>query len=373
LNEQFVRSLMQSGNVPAEVYHLAGISEIQYVIIQPDDVVLAGPVGGIDPGAAPWPRDLQTGRVPITLDILMLVAKTVAEQGSFSCSIDPTAEGLAATQTVSRQINQGQVPSALAAEALVTALGNQKISLTGLANDDAIAWLLVEADRHMKQLALGQHPLPDGMLNYLQHIEKAVHSDPKQGVPGGQLLRLWLAAQPKTIRKAPEAPIYELQGFPVRLLSGKEFADQQGQRRDAGFDPVADQFAQHFSRNLPTISNRYPIYDRIRGIYEIAAALQLVRQSSDAASYQTWMGELTQPDLFPHARLATPRECKSIAVRHTVKTPGKRHEVYVASGGIEVTPGNLLVSKQEDYPALAELTAGSGNKPIANTHWWWDR
>lgn len=373
LNEQFVRSLMQSGNVSAEVYHLAGISEIQYVIIQPDDVVFAGPVGGIDPGAAPWPRDLQTGQVPITLDILMQVAKTVSEQGSFSCSIDPTTDGLAAAQTVSRQINQRQIPSALAADALATALGNQKISLTGLANDDAIGWLLVEADRHMKQLALGQHPLPEGMLNYLQHIEKSVQNDPKQGVPGGQLLRLWLAAQPKSVRKAPDSHIYELQGFPVRLLSGKEIADQQGQRRDVGVDPIAEQFAEHFSRNLPSITNRYPIYDRIRGIYEVAAALQLVRQSSDAENYQRLMGELTQPDLFPFVRLSTPRECKSIAVRHTVKTSGKRHEVYVASGGIEVTPSNLLVSKMEVYPALVELTDGNEDKPIANTHWWWDR
>jgi hypothetical protein len=373
LRENLLRMLVAGNKLPAEMENLAGLSNVQYVIILDNDVLFAGAVGGVDPAAVPWPTDLQSGRTALGLDLLMAAAKTVDEQSNFGCSIDPTEQGILAAAAVSNRITDRSQAPATASDALAAAMGRQKISLFNVAGDQTLAWLLVDADRHMKQLALGVHEMPNGVLNYLDCIDQFVERNPQAAVPSGQLLRMWFASQAKTVRQSPDSLTFELAGQPIQLLSAKEFADQVGQRQQAGQDPLGQQFAEHFTANFSAIASKYPVYDRLRGAFELTAALQLVREAVGDEDYDALLCELSQPDMVPHTVVSVPKECDSIAVRHTIRTPRQRHEIYMASGGIHITPAASLVSTRVPYPSLESTRDAVGERPIANTRWWWDR
>ncbi|XZE56336.1 DUF1598 domain-containing protein [Planctomycetaceae bacterium SH139] len=353
--------------------NLAGLSEIQYLILSEDDVLLAGRVGGIDPAAGPWPRDLDSGKVALGLELLTASAAAVLDGQPYGCSIDPTEAGLQAAQQVAAGIARKEIPTATAAAALADALGPQNISLFAVLPDAPLAWLLVDADRHMKQLALGEHPLPPGVFNYLEIIEQSVKRAPNAAVPSGQMLRLWFAAQPKSIRKSNEGDTFELSGSPLRLISAKEFANQQGERQQAGEDPLGQAFTKQFNQNFRSIASQYPVYDRLRGAFELTAAMQLLRQTVGPQEYRELVGELSQPELFLDASLATPKQCQSIAVRHTIRSGRQRHEVYVASGGVHIDPAQTSLTSITTYPQLDSLREQLQPQPVENDRWWWDQ
>lgn len=373
LRDAYMRTVADATTPSVAMQNLAGLSDVRYVIVEDDDILLAGAVGGIDPAAAPWPRDRRSGRTTLGLDLLVASANSVRNAAPYGCTIDPTAEGLAAATQVSAKISSRDIPTATATDALAEALGPQKITLFDIPGDQPLAWLLVDADRHMKQLALGKHPMPHGVMNYLDVVEQATRQNAGQGVPNGQLLRMWFAVQPKEIRQASNALTFELEGQPIRLITAKEFADGQGGRIRAGADPLGQTFAENFNRHFDSIAAEYPLYDRLRGAFELTAAMQLVKTQVDLKTFDRLVGELASPDLMFDGSVAVPTHCDSLAVRHTIRTKTKRHEVYIVSGGIKIDPAESLVSKITPYPVLDSLDIDSSDAPIYNTRWWWDR
>lgn len=371
LREELLRCYVAGREPPLAMQNLAGLSRIQYIFIGDQDLLIAGPVGGIDPAAAPWPRDRRSGRTTLGIDQLAAAATAVVTETPFGCSIDPTAAGLVAAQKVSAGIAAGTQPPGNAADALAEALGRQVISLYGTPADRPLAWLMVDADRHMKQLALGRRPMPDGVPNYLDLVEREVRAG--RGVPSGQLLRMWFAVQPIHARRSTDGKAFEIGGRPIRLLTAKEAAGEEGERRQVGHDPVGEAFAKSFTEHFEEIAAAYPVYDRLRGVFELTAAMKLVFDHTDARTFESLVGELALPDLISPGGAAVPRECDSIAVRHTILAHRHRHEVYVASGGVDIDPATTLAAAPAVYPSLDALTKPADDRPIANTRWWWDR
>ena len=63
------------------------------------------------------------------------------------------------------------LPIGKADDAMVSALGMQRVEVFGTAGDTPMGCLMVEADRHMKQLALGLVPMLEGAKNYFDVVE----------------------------------------------------------------------------------------------------------------------------------------------------------------------------------------------------------
>lgn len=373
LRNEYLR-LAATGQQPSlELQNLAGISEVRYVIIEDDDILLCGEVGGINEAASPWPQDAKTHQTALGFELLVASAQAVATQSAYGCSIDPTPEGMLAAAQVSNDISSRKIPAALAAEALAAALGEQQIVLFDVPADQPLAWLLVEADRHMKQLALGRHPMPNGLSNYLDVVERAAKQANGSAVPSGQLLRMWFAVQPKEVRKASDSLTFQLAGSPIKLITAKEFDDQQGGRIRAGEDPLGKEFASAFNDHFATIAATYPVYDRLRGAFELTAALQLVQRQVGREKFTQLVGELAVPELMLDTTVSVPTSCESLAVHHTIRTPKKRHDIYIVSGGVKVDPAQSLASNITNYPVLNDLEINSQDAPIQTMRWWWDR
>lgn len=373
LRQSLLRRYVAGREASAAMQNLAGLSRIQYIFIDDGDLLIAGPVGGIEPAAAPWPRDRESGRTTLGLDLLSAAAVAVATDTAFGCSIDPTAAGLVAASKVSEALAAGTQPPATAADALADALGPQTISLYGTPADRPLAWLLVDADRHMKQLALGRQPMPAGVPNYIELLEREVRAGPARGVPSGQLLRMWFAVDAIEARRSTDAKAFEISGRPLRLLTAKEAAGKEGERHQAGRDPVGEAFAETFTNHFEEIAAAYPIYDRLRGVFELTAAMKLAHDHTDSQTFAAMVGELALPEFSSTGGISTPRQCDSVAVRHTIRGDRRRHEVYVASGGVTVDPSMTLAAAPTVYPPLDSLRNPAEDRPIENTRWWWDR
>ena len=267
------------GLAPSDaMLNMAGISQVQYLIFEDNDIVIAGPVGGIDQVQG-WYRDRQSGLNPLRWDFFRTCIGSALQNQPFGCTIDPTQEGLQRAAAVGTAVQTDKIPIGKAADEMVHALGMQRVEVFGTAGDTPIGYVMVEADRHMKQLALGIHPMPTGAVNYLDVIDASI----EKGPPNELLLRLWFTPAP-AIRADTDRKVFELAGTPIRLSGQNERAMASGQRGNVTQDFRTEAFVASFNKNWNAIRSQYPIYGVLESIYQTASIAELIRRFGDAPS-----------------------------------------------------------------------------------------
>lgn len=365
LSQEVLRRRITGQVVDPCIRHLAGLSRVQYVILDTDDrdVLLVGPVGGIVTRNG-WMCDQKSGLATMQLEYFSTAAASIFAGQSFGCSIDPTQASLAAAAKVAAQIHRGETPIGLAAQQLREAIGDQDVRVFGTAGDTPLGYMMVEADRHMKQLALGLRPLPPGAFNYLHVVTR--HLD--QGPPDGQLLRLWFTASPMAARVDHSGLTFELAGRPLKLVSETTLAALDGDRRPAPDDFRLTEFVNGFNDRFDEIVSLHPIYGALQSVYASAAVAEIIRRSDGAA----WLPGILGPLLLDDPSLGqmpTPRKVASIATLHRAVHRGKRHSIVVASGGVSINTRDTVEQNLRPYASLA--STGDRFKAPAEPQWWW--
>jgi hypothetical protein len=356
------------GAMPSEaMLQMAGLSRIQYLFIDEDDIVLAGPVGGIETRDG-WHVDRVSGLTTLRFDFFLACLAAATGNQPFGCTIDPTTQGLQNAAKVAAAVQTDKLPIGQADTAMVTALGMQRVDVFGTAGDTPMGCLMVEADRHMKQLALGLEPMPEGARNYFDVVEK--HLD--AGVPNDLLLRLWFTSAPRPVRADAERTVFELAGTPVRLSGQNEHAMASGQRGNVTRDPRSEEFVADFNRNWHAIRGTYPIYGALESIYRTASAAELMHRYADSTRQRALMESLISSSPSSMFQMNNPRQVLSIARMHSIRKGRKTHHVLLASGGVSVDARHTLVSKIADYPSLSSLNRPAKNPPKLIHKWWWD-
>lgn len=357
-------------SLPDAMRHMAGLSDIKFVMLDPDagDIVLAGPFGGIDRSDG-WTRDRASGQVVMMLSAFTAAVHATQHRQPFGCSIDPTDQAIADALAVADKIQRKAIPLSDSADAMREALGRQRVRIFGTSGDQPLAWLLVEADRHMKQLALGEQPMPDGVPSYLDAIDRHIAA----GVPDQQLLRLWFTGAPMSVRAGPERLTFALSGTPLKLARENQIPDRFGGREHARADIRLSEFVESFNRNLPAIVDRYPLYSALISVYRAAALAELLHRHADVETTEQALGPLIDSSQQERAGFPVPREVESIAVMHTVQHKRQRHHILIASGGVWVEPQTTLARSVEIYPPLGNARPAKTDPPREIEHWWWDR
>ena len=350
-----------------DVLHLAGLSRVQYLMIEDDDIILAGPVGGID-RVNGWYRDQATGMTTLRSDFLFACLRSALTNQGFGCTIDPTPEGLGRAAVVARDVQSNKLPVGLAAKQMAEALGLQNVEVFGTAGDTPIGYLMVEADRHMKQLALGKAKMPEGVKNYLDVIDDFI----AQGPPNELLLRLWFTASARNVKANPEKTIFEIQGTPIRLSGENQRALANGQRGQVTADPRSEQFVAEFNKNWGEIRNKYPIYSALESVYRVASVSELLDRFAESDRLRHLLDSLAAEDSATYWDLTTPRQVASIATLHNVRHKRSIHHVVLASGGVSVKPSQLVKNRITDYPALRSMSSIGERRPAVVQRWWWD-
>jgi len=261
---------------------LGGLTRLDYIARdhETNDWYLGGPAGGMVLDRKGNLISHSTGLPPILLEDLLCVAPLVlSTQEPLGCSIDPVPEAL---QKLSEQIKQREflkrlsTQPAKATQMLSQTLGDQRASFFGLPSNSPTAMALLLADEHMKRLGLGLVDAPKGVVSYWQACERS------GAVPGQSMVRWWFALPERvSVGIDDSGDVFSLQSSTVRVMSQKQFLDHAGDRQDAADkDPAADAFADSFTTEFPGIQKQYPIYGRLRHIFDLAVALQVIAEET---------------------------------------------------------------------------------------------
>ena len=378
--------------IPADVRYLAGLQKIQHVFFYPEsgDVVLAGPAEGWQQVKTGEVVGQKTNRPVLHLDDLLVALRYAFGQKNgapfLGCSIDPTVNGQ--QRYVSYMNKIGRFDRSRVRELLTgmsTAMGLQKITLFGAPQSSRFSLIMVAADYRLKRIAMGHDRSPvKGVTNYLDLAAKKIRS-PKAL---GKQHRWWFAAEYDAVLHSPDRLSYEFQGQGVKVVTGVNLG---GQSTDAKPSPVATLFAKSFTRFLPEISKKLPIFAELQNLIGLSVAAELIAQRSkeqpDVAAIETSAdGEpdstnvtpgFWKPTFFLNDRslaiqqYIVPTKVNSIA---NVRLVRGKHWMFSVSGGVQIEPTKLIEAEttQESNDRTLIGRRSESHLPEESDRWWWD-
>ena len=286
------------GTISDEMRYMAGIQRIQYVFVYPEqnDIVLAGPGEG-------WKLNIQgevvgiiTNRPVMLLDDLLVALRSIdaASRAGITCSIDPTAEGLARLQALFKTVHSVDSDPSPLLSAIEQMLGPQTICVTGVPDTSHFARLLVGADYRMKRLAMAfEEPPIAGLPSFLQLI-KASSKSAKPMLP-----RWWLEPDYDAMLVDREGLAWELRSAGVKALTEQEIVNASGERQRTGHaNPLAKKWADNMTTHYEELSTKDTIFGQLRNCMDLAVVAALISQENLIDKCGWNMPLLLNPDLL---------------------------------------------------------------------------
>lgn len=326
------RETKTSANIAMEL--LGGLCRIDYVAFDSScgEWLIGGPAGNIAANANGdlLHRDLRLP--PILLEDLLTIAPHVlGSKGELGCSIDPVPERLIAAYKMAQSavsLRDLRSDPEHWAEKWKTKLGRQRAVVVGIPDDSPTGYALLVADAHMKRIALGLEPAVDGLRNYW------LEADSLSQTNRGPMVRWWFTLSESRIPWDPERRIAHLVESNIRVLSQSQMFDAEGDRvATSKTDWAADAFAKGFTAKFPSLQRSYPVYGRLRHIFDLAVAMEIVRAQVHAGHGKPFHC-LHRFDIQPHMPVA-PREIDSVVA---TRRSSDGSVSAIISGGVSIAP-----------------------------------
>ena len=361
--------------VTDDMKYLAGITRIQYVLVDPEtrEVIVAGPAGG-------WQAD-SNGRViskteksPVLLldDLSVCLNNALHGNGKFGCSIVPRKKNLAATkayvETTRKRGKQFQ-------KGLQAALGKQDIDVHGIPASSHAARILVEADYRMKLVGMGLEPSIKQVPSYLERVKLDASGNP----PPMDVVRWWFAADYEKLIANEAETLFEFTGPGVQVLAETEFINRQGDRLHTGkaVGPTAT-FAKDFTTHYGELAQQYPIYRELNNVFDLAIVAGLIREFGLGRRVNHEFPYLTRYAKSDGEPVSL--EVDSVINKRVIvdRRGGEtvRHTLLGVSGGVQfdvskfVASKNAVIEKDPEFEGIGKAAIGSIPKEIEI--WWWD-
>jgi len=363
--EEAIEDSLKSGKpLCEEIVFLAGLQDIRYVFVYPEqkDIVLAGFGEGWRIDSRGNVVGITTGKPVMLLDDLLTALRTAADatNAGISCSIDPTQEGIQQLRShVARLRNVGNRHAT--AMGIERALGRQMVTFTGVPATSHFAGVLVAADFRMKRLAMNFEPSPvQSMPSFL-----AMYSAIGAGMDN-MLQRWWLEPKYESVLRAPDGLAWEFKGAGVKCMTEEDFAAASGQREHAGkASAVAQQWADNMTRHYDELAVAEPIFGELRNGMQLAIVGALVAHERLADTAGCDLSALMQESTLKTLVLPAPTQVDS---RVSMVKQGSNW-IISASGGVNIHPGEVVShARESSAPADAHLKAQSARK----SRWYWN-
>ncbi len=369
--EEAVEESLKSGQaLPDDVVLLAGLQDIRYLFVYPEqkDIVLVGYGEGWRIDARGNIVGITTGKPVLLLDDLLTALRTAATsaQAGISCSIDPTQGGIQKLAAhVARLKNIGnQQATAMGIE---KALGRQQITFTGVPATSHFAHTLVSADYCMKRLAMNFQPSPvQGMPSFL-------HMYTSTGIGMDNLMqRWWLEPKYQSVLRSPDGLAWEFDGAGVKCMTEEDFAAANGQREHSGkASAVAQKWADNMTAHYDALAVAEPVFGELRNCMQLALVGALVAHERLADKAGCNLPALMQESTLKTLVLPAPTQVDS---RVSMLKQGANW-IISASGGVNIHPGGVL-SKARQSTAPAEARGHHvrmvGARSAGKVKWYWN-
>ncbi len=355
--QQAVQKLHRAGQtLPADLEYLAGLTAIQYILFDPKsrDVILLGPAEG-------WTQ-LPTGEVvgeTTRRPVLHLEDLIAALRYAFAknkpapfigCSIDPTAQGV---QRYANYMNHlGQMDRSRAKQifaGMEDAMGPQAVRLFGVDPASRFALTMVAADYRLKRISLGHDVSPvKGVTNYLDLTAKKFKTGPQKQH------RWWFEAEYDAIRETPDHLAFELVGQGVKVVTAPTIPGQNQAQPNGAASPQAEEFAKSFTQHFSEIAEKQPIFAELQNLIALSALAELIaeKQSQPNRGRHWFPGHFLDAKACPVPEYFVPKQVPSIANYRLIQN---RHWLISVSGGVEISPKNLIDPKKRDAKPARKL------------------
>jgi hypothetical protein len=285
-----------------------------------------------------------------------------AAQGGITCSIDPTAEGMARYQNLnSNKQPDNNLPMKQVVANITEALGMQQITVSGVPASSHFAQVLVAADYRMKRLGMNFDPPPADIKlpSYLQMIPANVHSI--TAFP-----RWWMEPRYEPLLRDADGLAWELCGSSVKTLTDEEAFSKSGAKEHANkANPIAQKWAENMTNQFAALAVAEPVFGELRNCMELAivGALIVKERLPEKAGYS--MPVLMNTEELRPAEFNAPKQVPSQA---SVMKKGKNW-IISASGGVAIDSW-IIADKTQQSDAVAHIRAKLA--PTNDTRWWWN-
>jgi len=375
--ENEIRKRLADGKPVAETMkHFAGISQIQYVFLYPEEreIVIGGPAEGWKYNANGLPVGVNSGRPTLQLDDFVTVLRTFSRggAGTFSCLIVPREEGL---KQVKEYVEQSQARGPLNPTAvrgwvaqLQKRLGLQDIEVNGIPLDSRVARVIVEADYRMKLIGVGKL---DGGSNIPSYFDLLATTG-QAASSSVDALRWWMTVRCDSVLFSPEHNAFEIQGTSVRCLSENELITSEGKRIHTGKSEATNRlFAENFTKHYADLAARDLVFADLQNIFDLSLVAALIEHEGLADRAEWDLGAFARGGEYRPAAFAPAQTVMSV-VNHRVYN-GKDVVVQVA-GGVR---GDLVSLVKDpgivrEAARLANFVERGKAPQLPEGRWWWD-
>jgi Protein of unknown function (DUF1598) len=377
LEQEVSQRLAEGRPIPETMQHLAGLSHIRYVFVDPDrhDVIIGGPAEGWRYNAQGIAVGRESGRAELFLDDLVTVLRTFSPQGPgyFNCQIVPREEGLRQIkQFVEASHARGPIDSTAVnrwTNQLQQQLGLQDVEINGIPADSRVAAVIFEADYRLKLIGIGKLPGGPGIPSVFDLF-------PKTGEVKSQrmdALRWWLSLKYDAILHSPDRNTFELKGAAVLCQSENEKISAQGQRIHTGKSEAANRmFAANFTAHYSELAAQDPVFVDLQNIFDLSLVAALLADNRIADRIAWNLGCFATDGAYHTAHYQPPQQIMSV-VNHRVYD-GKDIVVQVA-GGIDGRIRDVLHDPQivrETTTLTGVQTKRRSTELPPEGRWWWD-
>ena len=339
---------------------LGGLYRIDFLAFDKEsrEWYLGGPAGNLVANKSGEILNPETGLPPVLLEDLLSVAPHVLGcKGEFGCSIDPDPKRLTAAYEMARSStakrSMQRQPDRWT-EQWRQKLGKQHAKVIGLSQDSPTGYALLIADAHMKRLGLGLEHCPTPMKSYWQ--EKAIFANSSDGADAS-MVRWWFSVSDQKIPMDPDRKIYHFASSNVQVLSEAQMMNAKGERVATNSpDFAADTFAKKFTRNFDRLQRDYPVYGRLRHIFDLAIALEIIRNEIRGGTGKPFLA-INNPEGQPRLPV-TPLELDSVAATHRMP---KGVMSSIISGGVTIQTSDLSHRLAVDKSQTNKVALESSN------------
>jgi hypothetical protein len=357
---QTLQDKQAGGPLPDEFLYLAGLQRIQYLFVYPQhkDIVIAGPAAGWKVNKQAEVVGANTGLPVLRLDDLIVgfQAAQKSRRTPISCSIDPTPEGI---QRLNDYFKKQKTFTAAVKEGVVSSLGKQTVTLTGVPATSRYAHVLLAADYRMKRYAMQlETPPVTGMPSYLELLRAARTKPAADLAP-----RWWITADYQPLLTDGEGLAWELRPG-VKVMSEDERRDDAGKVHGTGrANPIAKRWADTMTARYAALSAKDSIFADLQNCMDVAVVAALIAKKKLDQTAGIDLAIYTDNKRLMADGLATPKHVRT----EVSMAKSGREWLITASGGVTFS-GFELIGKQEKSEAPTKAREAAA----AASHWWWD-
>lgn len=332
------RACVEAGKpLPDRVRYLDGMTRLRYVFVYEDDLVIAGPAEPFEADVPFRPLGKLSGRPVLHLDDLVTAMRT---EGAFGCTIVLTQEVIdrvgAKRKEVTAELKSPKTRAAAIA-AMAEAAGTQEVQFFGAIEPSSrFAFVCVEADYHLKRLALGLDKV-SGLASYL-----SLQKEPDK------THRFWFEAQYDALAATADGTAFELRGPSLQIRTRRTFTKDE----DAPSE-VAKRFTDAASARMDKLSEEVlPIAD-LANCTDLALVAALIR-SDKLADRAGWDAAWILRD-YPIGTMEVPKSAQTL-----VNASMNGSMLILTSGGVLLDVSGAAQNRIEAAPgAPARRPEGS--------------